>query len=118
MKKLLKKIVTITCMALTFVVTSICGAVAYLDKTITANAESGLGAFDIDLNMSYNDLRANGVDADGSRYLYLAIEGGSAIPYSGNGSNTTWDTLYTSVGDAVKVNGVAKNTQIVKTNVF
>ena len=116
MKKLLKKIVTIACMALTFAVTSICGAVAYLDKTITANAESGLGSFDIDLNMSYNDLRANGVDADGSRYLYLAIEGGSAIPYSGNGSNTTWDTLYTSVGDAVKVNGVAKNTQIVKTN--
>ncbi len=116
MKKLLKKLVTITCMALTFAVTSICGAVTYLDKTVTANAESGLGAFDVDLNMAYNDLRNNGVDAGGSRYLYLAIDGGSAIPYSGDGSNTTWDTIYASVGDAVKVNGVAKNTQIVKTN--
>ena len=116
MKKLCKKIIAITCMALTFVIASICAVVTYFNKPMIASAESGLGVFDVDLNMSYNDLRNNGADADGSRYLYLAIDGGSAIPYSGDGSNTTWDTLYTSVGDAVKVNGVAKNTQIVKTN--
>ncbi|MBQ4099411.1 MAG: MucBP domain-containing protein, partial [Clostridia bacterium] len=116
MKKLCKKIIAITCMALTFVIASICAVVTYFNKPMIASAESGLGVFDVDLNMSYNDLRNNGADANGSRYLYLAIDGGSAIPYSGDGSNTTWDTLYTSVGDAVKVNGVAKNTQIVKTN--
>ena len=117
MKKLFKKSITIACMALAFLTTSALGVAFSLKKTTPASADNSLGAFDINLNMAYNDLQGNGVlQSDNTKYLYLAIEGGSEIPYSGNGSNTTWDTIYKSVGDAVKVNGVAKDTQIVKTN--
>ena len=101
MKNLFKKIVTITCMALTFAVASICGVALYLDKTVTSNAESSLGTFDVDLNLAYNDLRNNGAVVDGSRSLYLAIDGGSAIP-----KNNT----FVSVGNAVRVNGEVVNT--------
>ena len=105
MKNLFKKIVTITCMALTFAVASICGVALYLDKTVTSNAESSLGTFDVDLNLAYNDLRNNGAVVDGSRSLYLAIDGGSAIP-----KNNT----FVSVGNAVRVNGEVVNTEIYK----
>ena len=76
-----------------------------------AAAESTLGAFNVDLSMSVSELSNNGVLSQyNSSFLYLAIENGNSIPYSGN-----WDVKYTSVGDAVKVNGVAKSTNLIKT---
>mgnify|MGYP003309044993 CR=1 FL=1 len=41
-----------------------------------------------------------------SSAIYTAIEGGSDIPYGGNGANENWDVQYASVGNAVFVNGV------------
>ena len=51
-----------------------------------------------------------------SSAIYTAIEGGSAIPYGGDGANENWDVRYASVGNAVYVNGVAANATIIKTH--
>ena len=76
-----------------------------------AAAESTLGTFDVGLSMSESELKNNGVVTQyNSSFLYLAIENGETIPYSGN-----WDLKYTSVGDAVKVNGVEMSTTLIKT---
>ena len=76
-----------------------------------AEAESTLGTFDVGLSMTESELKNNGVLSQyNSRFLYLAIENGGAIHSSGN-----WDVKYTSVGDAVKVNGVTKSTTLIKT---
>ena len=111
MKKVLRKSLSILCMALTFVVATVFSVITLTDKPVTASAESNLGAFDVGLSMTESHLKNNGVLTQyNSSFLYLEIENGESIPYSGN-----WDVQYTSVGDAVKVNGVAKDTKLVKT---
>ncbi|MBR2337045.1 MAG: hypothetical protein IKA61_03770, partial [Clostridia bacterium] len=111
MKKAFRKGLMILCLALTFVVATVFSVITLTDKPVKASAESNLGAFDVDLSMSVSELSNNGVVSQyNSSFLYLAIENGNSIPYSGN-----WDLKYTSVGDAVKVNGVAKETNLIKT---
>jgi len=68
-------------------------------------------SFGFGLNMVDWALGANNNSA-----IYTAIEGGSVIPYGGNGSNENWDVQYASVGNAVTVNGVVANATIVKTH--
>ena len=106
MKNMFKKFI-----ALTFVLTTVFSVITLTDKPVTVSAESNIGAFDVGLSMTESHLKNNGVVSQyNSSFLYLEIENGNSIPYSGN-----WDLKYTSVGDAVKVNGVAKETNLIKT---
>ena len=68
-------------------------------------------SFGFGLNMVDWALGANNNSA-----IYTAIEGGSVIPYGGNGSDENWNVQYASVGNAVFVNGVAANATIIKTH--
>ena len=68
-------------------------------------------SFGFGLNMTDWALGGNSSSA-----IYTAIEGGSAIPYGGDGANENWDVRYASVGNAVYVNGVAANATIIKTH--
>ena len=68
-------------------------------------------AFGFGLNMVDWALGASSNSA-----LYTSIEGGSAIPYGGDGTNENWEVQYSSVGNAAWVNGVVTNITIVKTH--
>ena len=68
-------------------------------------------SFGFGLNMVDWALGANNNSA-----IYTAIEGGSVIPYGGDGANENWDVQYASVGNAVYVNGVAASATITKTH--
>ncbi len=108
MKKLCKRILTALSIACLCTVASVVGVKT--SDSVVASAEE-LGTYNISLNMNEYDLRDNGVATDkGEKYLYLAIEGGDSIPYSGD-----WSVSYTS-DTAVTVNGVVQSAAMIKTD--
>ncbi|MBR2337357.1 MAG: InlB B-repeat-containing protein [Clostridia bacterium] len=107
MKKLFKRFLIALCFAICCVTAT---AVTASDKVSVVKAES-LGAYNVSLNMNEYDFRDNGVaTGNGEKYLYLSIEGGESIPYSGD-----WSVSYTSE-TAVKVNGQTMQGAMIKTD--
>ena len=107
MKKVFKRFLIALCFAICCVTVT---AVTASDKVSVVKAES-LGAYNVSLNMNEYDLRDNGVlTENGDKYLYLSVEGGESIPYSGD-----WDVSYTSE-TAVKVNGEIAQGAMIKTD--
>ena len=107
MKKLLKRILTTTSIAVLCTASSVIGVQVY--DSVVANAET-LGTYEIGLHRNEYDFRDNGVaTGSGEKYLYLSIEGGESIPYSGD-----WSVSYSS-DTAVKVNGKTMQGAMIKT---
>ena len=109
MKKWIRKILATAIVALACAFTAIWGVNVWNDG-VKAGAET-LNAYNVGLNMNEYDLRDNGVaTGNGEKYLYLAIEGGDSIPYSGD-----WSVSYMS-DSAVKVNGITQSAAMIKTD--
>ncbi len=111
MKKIVGKILTTVLVALFCTFTAILGVSVWGgSKGVEASAEE-FGSYNVSLNKNEYDLRDNGVaTGNGEKYLYLALEGGESIPYSGD-----WSVSYSSE-TAVKVNGVAQSAAMIKTD--
>ncbi len=109
MKKWIRKFFATAIVALACAVTAVLGVSVWNDG-VKAKADT-LDAYNVGLNMNEYDLRDNGVaTGNGEKYLYLAIEGGDSIPYSGD-----WSVSYTS-DSAVKVNGITQSAAMIKTD--
>ena len=108
MKKVLKRILTTTSIAVLCTASSVIGVQVY--DSVVANAET-LGTYEIGLHRNEYDFRDNGVaTGSGEKYLYLSIEGGESIPYSGD-----WSVSYSS-DTAVQVNGKTMQGAMIKTD--